>query len=65
VIQAALRAPQLVPPPVIAAAMGATVSASVSVIAEMTAQISVLEEQLAADFEQRPDAEVTGSLCHS
>ena len=35
-IQAALRTPQLAPAPVIAAAMGASVSASVAVIAEMT-----------------------------
>ncbi len=61
-IQAALRAPQLAPAPVIAAAMGASVSASVSVIAEMTTQITVLERQLAADFEQHPDAEVARSL---
>jgi transposase len=61
-IQAALRAPQPQPPEVIAAAMGATVSASVSVIAEMTTQITALERQLAADFEQHPDAEVVRSL---
>ena len=61
-IQAALRAPQPQPPEVIAAAMGASVSASVSVIAEMTTQIAVLERQLAADFEQHPDAEVVRSL---
>ena len=42
--------------------MGATVSASVAVIAEMTTQIAVLERQLAAGFEQHPDAEVVRSL---
>ena len=42
--------------------MGATVSASVAVIAEMTTQIAVLERRLAADFEQHPDAEVVRSL---
>jgi transposase len=42
--------------------MGATVSASVAVIAEMTAQITALERQLAADFEAHPDAEVVRSL---
>jgi Transposase/Transposase IS116/IS110/IS902 family len=62
VIQAALRAPQPRPPAVIAAAMGASARALVSVIAEMTAQITVLEEQLAADFEAHPDAEVIRSL---
>jgi hypothetical protein len=61
-IQEALRAPQLPPAPLIASAMGASVSASVAVIAEMTTQIAVLERQLAADFEQHPDAEVVRSL---
>jgi len=61
-IQAALRAPQLAPATVIEAAMGASVSASVAVIAEMTTQITVLERQLAADFEAHPDAEVVRSL---
>ena len=61
-IQAALRTPQLHGSPAVAAAMGATVSASVSVIAEMTTQIAALERQLAADFEQHPDAEVVRSL---
>ena len=42
--------------------MGASVSASVAVIAEMSTQIAVLERQLAADFEQHPDAEVVRSL---
>jgi transposase len=42
--------------------MGASVSASAAVIAEMTTQIAVLEEQLAAGFEQHPDAEVIRSL---
>jgi Transposase/Transposase IS116/IS110/IS902 family len=61
-VQTALRAPQLSPSPAIAAAMGASVRASASVIAEMTAQIAVLEEQLAANFEQHPDAAVVRSL---
>ena len=46
----------------IAAALGASVSASVAVIAEMTPQIAALERQLAADFEPHPDAEVVRSL---
>jgi hypothetical protein len=62
VIQAALRAPQLQPPPVIAAAMGASARALAAVIAEMTTQIAVLEEQLTADFEAHPDAGVIRSL---
>jgi transposase len=61
-IQAALRAPQLQAPPVIAAAMGASVAASAAVTAEMTRQISALEQQLTADFEQHPDAKVIRSL---
>ena len=61
-VQAALRAPQLQPAPLAAAAMGASVAASAAVIAEMTRQIDVLEQQLAADFEQHPDAEVIRSL---
>ena len=61
-VQAALRAPQLQPPPVIAAAMAASVSALVAVTGEMTRQIAELERQLTADFEQHPDAEVIRSL---
>ena len=49
-IQAALRAPQLTAAPLIASAMGAPVSASVVVIAEVTTQIAALEQQLAADL---------------
>jgi transposase len=61
-VQAALRAPQLQPPPLVAAAMGASVAASAAVIAEMTRQTGVLERQLATDFEAHPDAEVIRSL---
>jgi transposase len=61
-IQAVLRAPQLQPAPLVAAAMGAAAASLAAVIAEMTRQISVLEQQLAADFEQHPDAEVILSL---
>jgi len=61
-IQAVLRAPQLQPAPALAAAMGTTVAALAGVIAEMNTQISVLEQQIAADFEQHPDAEVVRSL---
>jgi hypothetical protein len=61
-VQAALRSPQLQPAPALAAAMGAAVSALAGVIGEMNTQITVLETQLAADFEQHPDAEVVRSL---
>ena len=61
-VQDALRAPQLQPAPLVAAAMAASVAALASVIAEMTRQVTVLEQQLTADFEQHPDAEVVRSL---
>jgi hypothetical protein len=62
VIQAALRAPQLVPDPALAAAMGAQVAALAAVIGEMSTQIAVLERQLEAGFEAHPDAQVVRSL---
>lgn len=61
-IQAALRSEQLQAPGVVAAAMGASVAASVAVIAEMGAQIARLAEELASGFEAHPDAEVVRSL---
>jgi hypothetical protein len=61
-IQAALRTPQLQAPDVVATAMGASVAASVAVIAEMVAQIDRLAGELSAGFEQHPDAEVVRSL---
>jgi transposase len=61
-VQAALRTPQLQPAPVTAAAMGTAVASLASVVAEMTRQITVLEKQLTADFEQHPDAVVVRSL---
>ena len=42
--------------------MGASVAASVAVIAEMAAQTERLAEELASGFEQHPDAEVVRSL---
>jgi hypothetical protein len=61
-IQAALRSEQLQAPAVVDTAMGASVAASVAVIAEMGAQIARLAEELTAGFEQHPDAEVVRSL---
>jgi hypothetical protein len=61
-IQSALRSEQLHAPAVVAAAMGASVAASVAVIAEMGAQITRLAEELSSGFEQHPDAEVVRSL---
>ena len=46
----------------VATAMGASVSATVAVIATMDAQIAELAEELDAHFEQHPDAEVVRSL---
>jgi transposase len=61
-IQAALRAPQLEAPPLVADAMGATVTALVAVIAELNDQISQLETELATHFDQHPDAKIIQSL---
>jgi hypothetical protein len=61
-IQAALRAPQLEAPAVVAEAMGASVGALVAVIAELSTQIDRLEAELADHFEQHPDAKVIRSL---
>ena len=61
-IQAALRAPQLSAPAAVSSAMGASVAASVAVIAAMSAQTAVLAQELEADFESHPDAEVVRSL---
>lgn len=61
-IQTALRASQLAAPDVIADAMGAHVAALVAVIATVNAQIVELEQQLAARFEQHPDAVIIRSL---
>jgi hypothetical protein len=61
-IQATLRAPQLPGSAVVATAMGASVSASVAVIATMVAQITVLSSELEAGFEQHPAAKVVRSL---
>jgi Transposase IS116/IS110/IS902 family len=61
-IQTAPRAPQLAAPAVISTAMGKSVAASVAVITTMSAQIAELAQQLEADFESHPDAEVVRSL---
>ena len=49
-------------PAVVSSAMGASVTASVAVIAEMVAQTARLAEELSSGFEQHPDAEVVRSL---
>ena len=61
-IQQALRAPQLEAPGAVADAMGATATALVAVVGELTTQIKHLEVELADRFEQHPDAKVIRSL---
>jgi hypothetical protein len=61
-IHAALRSEQLAAPAGLADAYGASVAASVAVIAEMTRQIAALEAQLVANFDAHPDAEIIRSL---
>jgi Transposase/Transposase IS116/IS110/IS902 family len=61
-IQTALRAEHLEPPAVLADAFGASVAASMAVIDEFNRQVAVLEAQLAASFNQHPDAEIICSL---
>ncbi len=61
-IRAALRSEQLAAPEAISGAMGASVAASVAVIATMNTQITQLAGELQAGFEQHPDAEVVRSL---
>jgi transposase len=61
-IQVALRTDQLQAPPLVADAMGASVAALVAVVAELSKQIRRLEDQLAAHFDQHPDAKIVRSL---
>ena len=61
-IQRALRSPQLEAPAAVSDAMGASTTALVAVVVELTTQISRLEAELAGRFEQHPDAKVIRSL---
>lgn len=61
-IQAALRSEQLQAPPLVAGAMGASVTALVAVIAELITQTNQLEQALADHFDQHPDAKIIRSL---
>jgi transposase len=60
-LQAALRAPQLQPPGLVAEASGAAVRALVGVIATLNLQLEQLVGQLDRHFEQHPDAEIVRS----
>jgi transposase len=61
-IQEALRTPQLVGSALVASALGASVSATATVIVTMNAQIATLTQELQVHFEKHPDAEVVRSL---
>jgi hypothetical protein len=61
-IQTARRTEHLEAAPVVADAMGASVTALVAVTVELVAQIDRLEQQLTDRFEQHPDAKIIRSL---
>lgn len=61
-IQAALRAPQLEAPPVIASAHGLITRSAVTLIGAFSTEIAELETALSEHFEQHPDAKVVRSL---
>ena len=61
-IQTALRTEQLQAPTIVVDAMGSTVTALVAIAAELTTQIGRLETDLAASFDQHPDAKIIRSL---
>ncbi len=61
-IKTALRTPQLAASPEVAAAYAATVVSTVAIIAAIAEQITALETQLAASFEQHPDTDIYRSL---
>jgi Transposase/Transposase IS116/IS110/IS902 family len=57
-IQAALRAPHLAQPAVIAEAYAATVQAGAAVITALNAQIKVMEAKVSGLFRRHPDADI-------
>lgn len=61
-IRSVLRRPELTASSPVAAAYAATTTAAVGIIAELNRQIADLEAQLAAHFEQHPDADIYRSL---
>jgi transposase len=61
-IKTALRSPQLEAPEVVSRAYGEVVRSTVAILAEMTAQIEALSQELQSRFEEHPDAEILRSL---
>jgi hypothetical protein len=61
-IRAALQAPQLAAPPLVAEAQAANTSALVAVITTLNEQIARLEAELTDAFDRHPDAEILRSL---
>jgi len=61
-IQAHLRAPQLAATPLVNAAYGKSVAATVPILRELNAQLASIEAELAPAFEKHPDAEIYRSL---
>ena len=61
-VREALRSPQLEAPPAVSKAFAASTRAAVGQISEINRQIKELEAELAASFEQHPDAGIYRSL---
>jgi transposase len=61
-IKVALRTPQLEAPEVVSRAYGEVVRSTVAILAEMSAQIEALAQELKGRFEEHPDAEILRSL---
>ena len=61
-VREALRSPQLEAPPVVSKAYAASTRAAVGLISEINRRIKELEAELAASFEQHPDAGIYRSL---
>jgi transposase len=61
-IQASLRTPQLAAPPLVAQAYGRTVASIARLLRHMNLELATLEEELAAQLEMHPDAEIYRSL---
>ncbi|MCB1260006.1 MAG: IS110 family transposase [Acidimicrobiales bacterium] len=53
-----LRVDELEAPPAVTAAFAATTRSTVAIIAELNTQIAALDAELAAHFEQHPDADI-------